>query len=308
MYAADPDLSLYGGLASGVPGEVRGLEYIHRKYGILPWSKLVSPSVQVARAGFPVTADLVRYMADHKFLVEDPAWAIDFAPNGTRLGLGDIMTRKRLGDTLDMIARKGPDAFYHGASAAAMIQALRKSNGIMTLVDLANYTVVSRPVSNINYRGYQIYTGSAPSGGAVVSSIMKTIEGYDMSTPSKFNESVHYLKEAMRFAYGQRTQLGDPTFSPNLTAYQEGMYSEETAAKVRRMIDPKSTLDPAVYNPGGYEILTDSGTSAVVASDKSGLTISLTSTINTHFGSCLMVGTFLGALSFRTPLSLPKST
>lgn len=70
------------------------------------------PAVKVARHGFLVTADLVRYMASatsgaDNFLVNDPTWAIDFAPNGTLLGLGDTITRRRYADTLEAIAKRG---------------------------------------------------------------------------------------------------------------------------------------------------------------------------------------------------------
>ncbi|EPE30750.1 N-terminal nucleophile aminohydrolases (Ntn hydrolases) [Glarea lozoyensis ATCC 20868] len=283
------NLSLYGGLASGVPGELRGLEYLHKKYGCLPWKKLVMPSVKLARYGFRVTEDLVRYMGGASFLSQDSTWAIDFAPNGTLVRLNDTMTRKRYANTLEEIAEHGPDAFYTGAIANATIVALQKSNGTMTLADLANYTIELRPTSNITYRGYKLHTGSAPSSGAVVLSALKIVEGYDMSTPSALNLSTHYLDEAMRFAYGQRTLLGDATFLPNLTKYQRDMYSEKTAAEIRALIQPGATLNTTVYNPSNYDILTDDGTSATVSADKSGLTIACTSTINTIFGSRLMI-------------------
>lgn len=225
----------------------------------------------------------------YDYLTYDETWALDFAPNGTRLGLGDTITRKRYANTLESIAEYGPDAFYHGAIANATITALQKSNGTMTLADLANYTVAIRPTSNATYRGYKIHSGSAPSSGAVVLSTLKIVEGYDMSTPSKLNLSTHYLDEAMRFAYGQRTLLGDPTFLSNLTEYQLRMYSEKTAEEIRSKIQEFKTLNNTEYNPSGYGILTDDGTSATVTADKSGLTIAMTSTINTLFGSRLMV-------------------
>lgn len=106
---------------SGVPGELRGLEYLHNRYGSLPWKQILSSSITVARDGFNVTKDLVNYMksADAAaqtpgFLCSDPAWAIDFCPNGTRLGLGDIITRKRYAATLQTIADHGVNAFYSG--------------------------------------------------------------------------------------------------------------------------------------------------------------------------------------------------
>ncbi|CAL3973668.1 unnamed protein product [Diplocarpon coronariae] len=282
------NFSLIGGLASGVPGELRGLEYIHNKYGSLPWKQLVMPAVNVARHGFRVNEDLIRYMGSETFMATDPSWAIDFAPNGILVSLGQTMTRKRYADTLERIADQGPDAYYHGEVAAATIQALQRSEGTMTLADLANYHVKTRPMTSFTYRGYKVYTGSAPSGGAIVGSIMKIIEGYDMSSSANSNLSTHYLNEAFRFAYGQRTLLGDPDFL-DIGAYQENMYSEATAAKIRDMIQPDRTLEVEAYNPLGYEVLTDSGTSASVASDQSGLTIALTSTINTRWGSRVMV-------------------
>ena len=290
---SNANLSLYGGLASGVPGELRGLEHLHKNYGSKSWKELIKPSIKLARYGFEVTADLVRYMAGatspYDFLTYEETWALDFAPNGTRLGLGDIMTRKRYANTLESIAEYGPDAFYKGAIANATITALKKSNGTMSLSDLANYTVEIRKPSNITYRGFKVFSGSAPSSGAVVCSVLKIVEGYDMRTPSLLNLSTHYLDEGMRFAYGQRTLLGDPTFLPNLTTYQQEMYSETVAEEVRSKIEAYHTLNVSAYDPSNFAILTDDGTSALVTADKSGLTIAITSTINTIFGSQLMV-------------------
>lgn len=88
MYKDNVKGSIYGGLAAAVPGELRGLEYAHKKFGALPWHAVVQPAAAVARDGFTVTADTIRYMgsglraAGWNFLVEDPSWAQDFAPNG----------------------------------------------------------------------------------------------------------------------------------------------------------------------------------------------------------------------------------
>lgn len=86
MYEDSYRASIIGGLAVGVPGELKGLDYLHRQYGALPWKTLVMPSVRLAREGFRVSEDLVRYIgaasADDTFLVDDPIWAEDFAPNG----------------------------------------------------------------------------------------------------------------------------------------------------------------------------------------------------------------------------------
>jgi gamma-glutamyltranspeptidase/glutathione hydrolase len=142
------------------------------------------------------------------FLVENPTWALDFAPNGTRLGLGDTMTRRRYADTLETIANKGPDAFYSGPIAETTINALQAANGTMTLEDLRNYTVAIRNVSQIDYRGYQVTSTSAPSSGTVAMSILKILSTYDdFFTPGNVNLSTHRLDEAMRFGYGEVCQL-----------------------------------------------------------------------------------------------------
>ena len=137
------------------------------------------------------------------FLVNDPAWAIDFAPNGTRLGLGDIMTRKRYATVLETIAEKGADAFYTGEIANSTINAIRASKGIMTLEDLHDYTAISRQPVEVDYRGYKLTSCGAPSSGTVVLNVMKVVEGYDnLGDKADINISTHRLDEAIRFGYG----------------------------------------------------------------------------------------------------------
>ncbi|EME39113.1 hypothetical protein DOTSEDRAFT_75017 [Dothistroma septosporum NZE10] len=295
MYNNNTNASLYGGLASGVPGELKGLAHLHEHYGSLPWKDLVLPAVKVARDGFPVTQDLVKYMNSavsgiDNFLVNDPNWAIDFAPNGTRLGLGDTITRKRYAATLEQIAERGIDAFYEGPIAQTFIKAIQSSNGTMTLADLKNYTVAIRPAQNITYRGYKVHGTGAPSSGTVGLSILKIMEGYtDIGQAATLNLSTHYVDEAMRFAYGQRTELGDPLFVDGMDVYQADMLSPETVAAVRAKISPYHTLNVSAYDPSGFESLVTPGTSAVVTADVSGLAIALTTTVNTLFGSKVLV-------------------
>lgn len=192
-----------------MPGEVLGLEYIHSKYGVLEWSTVLQPAIRVARNGFPVTEDLVRAInvSLHEygdFLKTDPSWAMDFAPNGTLLSLGDTIYRKRYADTLERIAVEGPDAFYNGVIADTMIQATQKANGTMTLEDLQGYEIAIRDTIHIDYRGYKITSTTAPSSGTVGLSIMNILKGYnDFFSSETTNISTHRLNEAMRFAYGQ---------------------------------------------------------------------------------------------------------
>jgi gamma-glutamyltranspeptidase / glutathione hydrolase len=296
MFTHQPNSSTLTGLSSGVPGDLRGLAYLHEHYGSLPWEQVVMPAVNVARNGFPVTEDLIRYRLaaftmSGDFITTDPSWAIDFAPNGTLMGLGEIMTRRRYAVTLETIAKRGPDAFYHGPIAEATINALQAKNGIMTLKDLADYRVVSRPAPYITYRDYRIVSGGAPSSGVVALTAMKIMEGFDSvgTHGMSMNLSTHYFDEAIRFGQGKRTELGDPAFVAGLDQFQEGMLDEKTVTKMRSKINPLHTLPVSDYDPSGYESMEDHGTSAIVTSDASGMAISLTTTINLLFGNQIMV-------------------
>ncbi|OJJ42897.1 hypothetical protein ASPZODRAFT_1231939 [Penicilliopsis zonata CBS 506.65] len=296
MFKNNTLASVYGGLASGVPGEIRGLEYLHRNYGVLPWSTVLQPAIKTARDGFPVSEDLVRYMKsavsseENDFLSQNPTWALDFAPNGTRLGLGDTITRKRYADTLETIAEQGPDAFYTGPIAQTMINAVQAANGTMTLDDLKDYNVVIRNVSQIDYRGYKIASTTAPSSGIVALSILKILETYDdFFAPGTVNLSTHRMDEAMRFGYGQRTHLGDPDFVDELDEYQDYMLNQSTVDHIRGKISDFHSQNVSAYDPDGLESLETHGTSHIATADHSGMAISLISTVNLLFGSQVMV-------------------
>ncbi|PNY21216.1 Gamma-glutamyltranspeptidase 1 [Tolypocladium capitatum] len=293
MYTNDTIASIYGGLASGVPGELRGTEYVHKKYGQLPWAHVLAPAVELARHGFTVTEDLVNYMdstSPNDFLTKDPSWAIDFAPRGYRVKLGETMTRKRYADTLETIANEGADAFYTGDIARATIATLQSRNGTMTLQDLADYTVALRKPVQINYRGYRLTSSNAPSGGVVALSALNTVSGYDgFDDPAQVNLTTHRLDEAIRFAYGQRANLGDPSFVDGMAEYTEQMISAETGAEIRSKISDVTTRDVSWYDPKGLESIETHGTSHIVTADASGMSVSLTTTINLLFGSRVMV-------------------
>lgn len=282
---------------SGIPGELRGLEYLHKHYGKLPWRDLLAPSIKLARDGFVVNADLVRYMdmevdkpGDGGFFVSDPSWAVDFAPNGRRVRLGETMTRKRYAKTLQRIADEGPGVFYRGDMAQATIKALQATGGIMTLQDLAGYQIKLRRPAGINYRGYKLTATSAPSGGGVALAILNVLNGYkDFGHPSAVNQSTHRLNEAMRFAYAQRAKLGDPAFVNGTEKFQRDMLSGATGQLIRSKISDAKTQDTAYYNPEGLESLETPGTSHIAVADASGMAVSLTTTINTFFGSRVMV-------------------
>lgn len=189
-----------------MPGELRGIEYLHKTYAKLPWNRLFAPSIHIVRDGFVVSQDLVDIFNDEddpSFLTNDPSWEMDFAPNGSLVKAGDTMTRKRYADLLKTVSREGPDLFYAGKIANATITTIQLANGTMSLQDLEDYKVALRTLLDITYRGFKITSCGAPASGPVVLSVMKTIEGYsDIGYSQSINLSTHHLDEAMRFGYG----------------------------------------------------------------------------------------------------------
>lgn len=293
MFSGNVSASVYGGLASGVPGELRGLQYLHQEFASKPWAELIKPSIRLARKGFVMGYDLnqtILYLSSYDFLQDDPAWAVDFAPHGRILQQGQVVTRNRYADTLETIAEEGADAFYNGAIAAATVHALSRDGGIMTMHDLASYAVQVRRPLQLDYRNFRLTSGGVPSGGSIVLNVMNTIETYaDIGHSNRINISTHRLNEAIRFGYGERTKLGDPDFVPNASAYDLKLIEKLTAEQIRAKISDDHTLPTTDYDPDNIANLDDHGTSHLSVADHNGMAVSLTSTINDPFGSLLMV-------------------
>lgn len=258
MFTNRTELSITGGLASAIPGELRGLEKIHNLYGSLPWHTVFKPAIKLARHGFTVSQDLIAYMGgptSYPFLATDPAWALDFAPDGTPVKLGDTMYRRRYADTLEAISKRGVNAFYRGPIANATVQTLRRAGGIMTLEDLAGYRAVHRTPTTLDYRGYKVTSCSAPSGGTVVGSTLNIFSGYKADFAGGAGLTTHRLVEAMKFAYGQRAELGDPSFVSDMDVYQKSMLSAAVGAEIRGRISDSGVHNVSAYDPKGLESL-----------------------------------------------------
>ncbi|KDN40091.1 gamma-glutamyltranspeptidase [Tilletiaria anomala UBC 951] len=288
--------SQIGGLAVGIPGELRGWEMLHARHGKLPWADLFAPAIAIAEGGFRVSSQMAVAIAAYKtnFACKDLYAREVYCPNGTAVGFNEIIRKPRYARTLKKIAREGPDAFYKGAIATNTIATIQASGGIMTLGDLANYTALLRTPNNITYtsratpegKKYNVFSTVAPSCGNVVLSALKTIDQYNDT--SNANLTLHRLIEATKFAYGERANLGDPEFVSNVNALQHRYISDAEAAKKRTLINDTGVLPLSAYNPANHEILTDSGTSQLSVIDAEGNSVTLTTTINTVFGALLV--------------------
>ncbi|KAH8836066.1 gamma-glutamyltranspeptidase [Flagelloscypha sp. PMI_526] len=295
MYSNNTDhtASTIGGLAVGVPGELRGWEALHKKHGKLPWQKLFQPAIHLARNGFKINPELLIAInpASYPYVSTDPLFAEVYAPNGTVLGINETAYRKRYADTLETISKKGADAFYSGPIANRTAVAAQQAGGILTVEDLKNYTVVHRTPASISYRGkYKIFSTIAPSSGSIVLSTLKAFEGYDGSAgpgDADYNLTTHRLIQANRFGYSVRTNFGDPAYTANVSTIEASALTDEYGAYVRSEIT-NTTHDATYYNLTSFTSVYEGGTSHMAAVDQWGNAISLTTTVNLYWGSRVM--------------------
>ncbi len=204
------------GLAVGVPGELRGLQEAHKRYGRLPWKRLVQPSVELAKSA-TVSKELARRLGYFgKFMLDDPVWREIFVDEetGELKTEGDTFHRTAYARTLKTIADHGPDAFYSGTIAESLVNTTQANGGILTLQDLQDYSVVVRPALQGSWLGKKVFTTHAPTSGPVLLSILNMLSLIPdfASTPEVTSLNMHRFIETLKFGFGQRTELADPAF------------------------------------------------------------------------------------------------
>ncbi|TFK25723.1 gamma-glutamyltranspeptidase [Coprinopsis marcescibilis] len=284
MFRNNPMLSRYGGLSVGVPGELKGLQEAHRRWGSLPWKDLVLPSVELAK-GWKVDAELAKRMRWYPALMlNNPDWSSIFAPEGRFLNEGEIIRRSNLSRTLAIIAEEGADALYKGEIAGSILRKINDTGGIMSTSDLEGYKPIVRPALRGTFHGRKVYTPHAPTSGPVLLHMLNLIEHYDMTERNGLN--THRLVETLKFGFSARTRICDPQFTNNTARINE-IYTKEYASKVVKNITDDRTHPPEYYKPE-HDIIIDHGTSHTSVVDKSGMAVALTSTVNLIFGSQIM--------------------
>lgn len=159
----------------------------------------------------------------------------------------------------------------------------------MTMTDLANYRVAIRPVEKMRYRGLDLHTIGAPASGSVCIGILKTMEQYDVADRADANLTLHRFVEALRFSYASRAQLGDPDFIPDMADFERHLLDARHARHIRNRISDDHTQPLDAYDPSQLYTSDGQGTSHVVTADRSGMALSLTTTINLPFGARLVV-------------------
>jgi gamma-glutamyltranspeptidase/glutathione hydrolase len=283
-------LSLKGYLAVAVPGSVRGLETMREKYGTMSRAALMAPAIKLADEGFILAkgdADILS--ASAKAFADEPNVAAIFLNGGKPWQAGDRFVQKDLAATLKLIAENGPDAFYRGPIADAIVAASSANGGKLAKQDFADYTVTEGPPVKCTYRGYVLISAPPPSsGGTAICEILNIIEAYPMSELGFHSaQAIHYLVEAMRHTFVDRNfLLGDPAFVQNPL---DRLLSKDYAGEIRARIDPAKASTSKDVEPG---IPPHEGTETTHYSivDKAGNAVSVTYTINALFGAKVIAG------------------
>ena len=283
-----PDLSRRGYLAAGIPGTVAGLEMARNKYGTKPRAALMAAAIKLARDGYMLEQGDVDLLgeATEDFRKDGPSAAV-FLANGALRITGTRLVQADLAQSLQLIARDGPKAFYQGVIGQKIVAASQKNGGIFTMADFAGYQARELPPLECNYRGWQIISAPPPSsGGIVLCETLNILEGYPISALGFGSaQGTHYVIEALRRAYHDRNlNLGDPSFVKFDTAHY---IDKGYAARLRAGINPdKATPSDSLPAPGpGKEGQNTTHYSIV---DRQGNAVSVTYTINDWFGARVM--------------------
>lgn len=277
------DTKWLGGPAVGVPGEVKGLLYALDTYGTMTREEVMNPAINMAENGYEVSAVLNRdMMEEFEVLTRFGACGDIYLKEGFPYSVGDVIKNQDLAKTLSMIRDNGPDAFYKGEVAEAMVKAVQEAGGILTLEDLENYDIKLRTPVSGTYRGYEILSSPPPSsGGTTIVEILNILENFDIKGMGhNSTEHLHTLTEAMKMAYKDRGFFAADTDFIDVPL--TGMASKEYAKELASQIDPEKAQ---IFEHGDAWAYESPQTTHYSIMDKQGNIVAVTKTINYVFGS-----------------------
>ena len=280
------DASMVGARAAAIPGTVAGLALAHKKYGKLPWTRLLQPAIRLASGGFPVSYDLAKSLrSESGLLSRDPESRRIFLRNGREYEAGEMLRQPQLAGTLRRIAASGPRVFYRGAIARAIAATMEKRRGLIRIEDLRQYQARLREPLRGTFRGDEILSVSPPSSGGVgLIEMLNVLEPLDLGTPNSFH-SIRIIAETMRRAYADRAAyLGDADFS---SVPSHGLTSRAYAAKLREeILQSRAEIPVQPGKPLPYE---SSETTHFSVVDSAGNAVANTYTLNGSYGSGVTV-------------------
>ena len=293
-----PDASVVGYRSIATPGSVAGLVYAERKYGKLGLKRVMAPAIQFASEGFQLSAEEAHELADSDLTRFADSHRI-FQRDGNLYKEGEVFRQPELARTLQRISAD-PGDFYHGKMAHELVDELKKGGALLTLDDLAQYTVEERTPVTGSFHNYTVISAPPPSsGGVVLLSALNILEGFDLvKLGDRSADSMHLIAEAYRRAYMDRGDyLGDPDYNhipiapliskKYATAWRASI-AASAASPSATLQRPEGFLPPAPRTAGRRAESQDTTHYSVI--DAEGNAVSVTTTLNDSFGSDVTAG------------------
>lgn len=278
--------SLYGNLAVGIPGTVRGLAEAHRRFGKLTWSQDLAPAIELARVGFVVPEALIK---ERDASLSDFAHSGNFAAWARNLRGGQRLRQPVLAQTLARIARGGADEFYLGVTADRIVAQMSRGpiKGLITRQDLAGYKAVWREPLEGDWHGFRVITAPPPSSGGIAllqmlqmkADAARLFAGVTLNSP----QYIHLVAEIEKRVFADRAAyLGDPD---SIEIPVARLLAPQYLARRAAEIDPTRPSVTGNVRPG----LEKPQTTHFSIVDRAGNAVSNTYTLNGDFGAGVVV-------------------
>ncbi|MEY4370177.1 MAG: gamma-glutamyltranspeptidase [Pseudomonadota bacterium] len=291
------------GLSVGVPGVLRALELAHQRHGRLPWARLLQPAIRLAEEGFAVSTRLHAQIKGNRDLAAQAAARAYFYPQDQPAPVGYLLKNPALAEVLRRVASEGVSAFYRGEIAQDIVHAVQSHTrpGTLSNQDLAEYRTIEREPVCSRYRQYQLCGMGPPSSGPIaVMQMLGMLQQHEVASmlPGS-REAVHYFAEAGRLAFADRERyVADPAFvSVPVNAMLDSRYLAWRGALIdaRQSMGVAQAGDPSgmLKQRGEGDAVDQASTTHLVAIDAQGNAVSMTSTIESEFGSKIFVRGFL---------------
>lgn len=287
-----PGLSTRGHLAVGVPGTVAGMWEAFTKFGRLDrWADLLDPAIELAARGFRITAAeaerLNRYREDFAVLNTQP----NLFTEKTHWQAGDLLVQPELAATLQAIRARGPEGFYKGKVADLIVAEMQRGGGLITHEDLAGYEARWRQPLIGDYKGHRVISMPPPSsGGIVLLQMLEMVEPFPLARWGFHAlEAVHLMAEVERRAYADRARyLGDPDYYPVPVA--QLLDSAYLRAKMSDFDPTRATPSAALAGAALVPVPEHFETTHTSIVDPQGNAVAVTTTLNSNYGSKVLVG------------------
>jgi gamma-glutamyltranspeptidase/glutathione hydrolase len=288
-----PELSQFGTTSAGVPGSVAGLIYALENFGTLSLAEVIQPAVDLAKNGWRLEKrDSIYFSNTIPLFSKYHSSMKIFTKDGQPYSAGELFVQSDLAWTLEQIKESGRDGFYKGKVAELLVKQVTSLGGYFSLEDLEKYQPVEREPILGSYRGYEVVSMPPPSsGGIALVQMLNILENYDLKNIARGSrEYIHHIVEAMKYTYADRTyHLGDADFYPVPT---DQLISKEYAKtifdrieKEKNKVVPSSEIKSLDTEP----IYESTETTHYSVYDSYGNAVSTTTTINSSFGSGIVV-------------------